>query len=135
MNKSLKQIADELGIDKQKVYRFVKKANIKEALESTTTKLYDETAQNTIKKHFLEKTISRCEYQNHSNDMVYETLLKQLEIKDKQIEELMRSLQFEQGKTKELQEKIFAIEAKSDSSETVKEPENETKTKKWFKFF
>ena len=35
-NKTLKEIADELGIDKQKVYRFVKKNHIKSKTRKRT---------------------------------------------------------------------------------------------------
>ncbi len=62
MEKTLKEIADELCIDKQKVYRFVKKECINEA------------------------------HQNHINEAVNEALIsmlqRELEIKNKQIEDL-----------------------------------------------
>ena len=117
-DKTLKQIADELGIDKQKVYRYVTKNNIKEALQSGQVKLYDETAQKQIKRYFSEKEQHHEAQQNHSNDTVIESLLRQLETKDKQINKLLESLQFEQGKNKELQDKILVLE---DKAEQLKE--------------
>lgn len=60
--KTLKQIADELGVSKQQVYRFVKAECINEvhheALEAHQSKLvkyYDEAAESTIKSYFQGK--------------------------------------------------------------------------------
>lgn len=54
--KTLKQIADELGVDKQRVYRFVKQECINEvhhdAHQSKSAKYYDEVAEKAIKEHF-----------------------------------------------------------------------------------
>ena len=49
MYKSMKQIADSLGIDKQRVYRYIKKNHINEALRSASTLLYDEAVEAAIK--------------------------------------------------------------------------------------
>lgn len=60
--KTLKQIADELGVSKQQVYRFVKAECINEvhhealeAHQSKSVKYYDEAAENTIKAYFQGK--------------------------------------------------------------------------------
>ena len=105
--KTIKQIADELGIDKQKVYRFVKKNHInevhREALQKNDVKHYDEVAESLIKSAFLE---SEAHHEAHhealqttSNDAVIDVLLmqsealqKELEIKNRQIEELTKML-------------------------------------------
>ena len=50
--KTLKQIADEIGIDKQKVYRFVVKNHITASSEVKQSKLYDDVAERLIKSHF-----------------------------------------------------------------------------------
>ena len=44
MDKSIKQIADELKIDKQKIYRFVVKNDVIEAHQKSNVKYYDEKA-------------------------------------------------------------------------------------------
>ena len=41
MYKSMKQIADSLGIDKQRVYRYIKKNHINEALQKQLVKQYE----------------------------------------------------------------------------------------------
>ena len=101
--KTIKQIADELGIDKQKVYRFVKKNHINEvhheALQKNDVKHYDEVAESLIKSAFLESEVHHEALQTTSNDAVIDVLLmqsealqKELEIKNRQIEELTKML-------------------------------------------
>ena len=101
--KTIKQIADELGIDKQKVYRFVKKNHINEvhheALQKNDVKYYDEVAESLIKSAFLKSEVHHEALQTTSNDAVIDVLLKQsemlqkeLEIKNRQIEELTKML-------------------------------------------
>lgn len=101
--KTIKQIADELGIDKQKVYRFVKKNHINEvhheALQKNDVKYYDEVAESLIKSAFLESEVHHEALQSTSNDAVIDVLLmqsealqKELEIKNRQIEELTKML-------------------------------------------
>jgi len=89
--KTIKQIADELGIDKQKVYRYIKKNHINEANQEQGVMYYDEAAQNILKSHFdknitLEKSLASTPVDvllKHS-----EILEKELEIKNEQIKEL-----------------------------------------------
>ena len=79
MNKSMKQIADELGVDKQQVYRFINKECINETTQQGKTKLYDETAQTRIIEHFKAKS-SVSQSTTETNQSAYiETLLKQIE--------------------------------------------------------
>lgn len=100
MSKTIKQIADELGVNKQKVYRYIKKNHINEALhealQKNGVKQYDEAAETLIKQGLLRETTSSEAHhevlQNHINDAVFdaviEMLRKELEMKNKQIEEL-----------------------------------------------
>ena len=104
MPKTIKQIADELGVDKQKVYRYIKRNHINEAhheaLQKNSVKQYDEVAETLIKQGLLRETASSEAHhevlQNHINDAVFDTvsdaviemLRKELEIKNKQIEDL-----------------------------------------------
>jgi hypothetical protein len=43
--KTIKQIADELGVSKQKVYRFIVRNHITASSEVKRSKLYDESAE------------------------------------------------------------------------------------------
>lgn len=105
--KTIKEIADELGVDKQKVYRYIKQHCISEALhealQRSGVKYYDEAAETLIKQGLLGKSASsevhHEAHQNHINDAVGDVLIsmlqgelesknQQLAVKDKQIEEL-----------------------------------------------
>ena len=94
--KTLKQIADELKIDKQKVYRFVVKNHITASSEVMQSKLYDEAAERLIKSHFYHITTSSERssepHQKSGYDVVLEQLIKELDIKNEQIREKDRQL-------------------------------------------
>ena len=102
--KTIKEIADELGVDKQKVYRYIKKKHISEAhheaLQKNSVKRYDEAAEILIKQGFFDESVSSEAlhevHQKHINEAVCDTvsealidmLRKELEIKNEQIREL-----------------------------------------------
>ena len=103
MEKTLKQIAEELKIDKQAAYRFVVKNHINEAHQKAKVKYYDDAAQLLIAQGFSKKTTSKTASKITSkitsSDAVIEVLLmqsellqKELEIKNKQIEHLSVAL-------------------------------------------
>lgn len=125
--KTLKEIADDLKVDKQQVYRCVKKNHIKEAYQLNQTKYYDESSQNYIKRVFYGKESHQRTTSEPNQEVVFETLLKQLEVKDKQIEELNEQLKLahqiadqEQKLRMVSEQKILALE------------EKETRKKWWF---
>lgn len=102
--KTIKEIADELGVDKQKVYRYIKKNHIievhHEALQKNGVKQYDEASETLIKQGILQETTSsealHEALQKRNNEAVFDTvsdavidmLRKELEIKNEQIREL-----------------------------------------------
>lgn len=109
--KTIKQIADELGIEKQKVYRYIKKNYIKEmhqeciseALQKNGVKYYDEVAESLIKQGLSDNAVSdemhQEVHQNHINNAVIDTLLMQIEtlrnefdVKNEQIKEKDKQL-------------------------------------------
>ena len=53
--KSIKEIADILGVSKITVYRFIKTSNVTESAVEGRTMLYDDTSVNTIVKAFSDK--------------------------------------------------------------------------------
>lgn len=89
---TIKQIADEIGISKQTVYRFIQRNHINDAHQRNGVKHYDETVKLLITSHFKKNTTSSEAHQSTSNDVVNETLIeilkKELEIKNEQIKEL-----------------------------------------------
>lgn len=98
--RTIKQMADELGITKITAYRWIKANNIIEVSQQTQTKWYDDTVFNLMKEHFETHRTGTSETQqntaNHYNDTVDDTMLKwyqdQIAAKDKQIEELHQLL-------------------------------------------
>lgn len=64
--KTIKQIADTLGIDKQKVYRYIKKHHINEAHQIASTMYYDEAVETQVYRHFFNITASLEAHQSTS---------------------------------------------------------------------
>jgi hypothetical protein len=97
--KTIARIASEIGIDKQKLYRHIKKNNIKESHQNGEAMYYDEVIETQIKQFFSRNATSNESHQytseshqNTSNDVVIQALIKQLEVKDKQIDELTATI-------------------------------------------
>ena len=104
MPKTIKEIADELGVEKQKVYRYIKQHRISEvhhealheAHQRSGAKYYDEAAETLIKQGFSSQTASseahhevhHEAHQNRINEAVIDMLRQELEIKNEQIREL-----------------------------------------------
>lgn len=96
MPKTIKEIADELGVEKQKVYRYIKRHRISEAHQRSGAKYYDEAAEILIKQGFSSQTASsEAHHEAHQNcineavnEAVIDMLRKELEIKNEQIREL-----------------------------------------------
>jgi predicted DNA-binding protein YlxM (UPF0122 family) len=114
---SIKEIADSLGVSKQKVYRCIKSNQINEAIIETVkgnnVLKYDKQAVERIKQLLGGSTANDNNASNASNeahnDTSIEALLKQLEIKDKQIEALNERLA-EANKILEQQQKLNALD-------------------------
>ena len=101
---STKQIADMLNVSKQRVYRCIKANHINEAhheaVKGNTVLMYDVAAFMRIKSILTNDSVSgEAHHEVHHeavhdtpNEAVVEALLKQLEIKDQQIQELNERL-------------------------------------------
>lgn len=155
--KTIKQIADELGVDKQKVYRYIKKNHIKEvyqeciseALQKNGVKYYDEVAESLIKQGFSDNTISnevhQEVHQKHINDTVIDTLLEQIEIlqkeldaKNEQLSDTLKALNQAQHLQAVAESKFKLLEEKQEEEKVVEpaqESEPEQEKKKWWKFW
>ena len=55
MAKTIKQMADALGVDKQRVYRYIKKNCISEAHQKNGVMYYDEVVEKRIKQAVRKK--------------------------------------------------------------------------------
>lgn len=69
MPKTIKQIADELGVSKQRVYRFIKQNCINEAHQRNGVMYYDDAAETRIKQGFLKNELLREEL-NRKNEQI-----------------------------------------------------------------
>ncbi len=129
MNKSLKEIADELGIDKQKVYRYIKSNHINEALQDGQVKRYDEAVQEQIKGHFSKNvTTSRSTSKPHHeahheavNDAVVDALREELKAKNEQIRTINEALINAQKLHLLAEQKLAMIEDKSQEEQSAEE--------------
>jgi len=90
--KTIKQIADALEMDKQRIYRHIRKNRICEAHRDAGVMWYDEAAEIVIKQHFLGKNrITEAHHKDHqtvSSDTVVAMIQRELDIKNEQIKEL-----------------------------------------------
>jgi len=117
--KTIKQMADDIGIDKQRVYRYIKKHHINEAHHDVGVMYFDEAVEVVIKSAFIKNTVSseahHEAHQTTSNDTVVDAVLlmlrEELEAKNKLIEELSATI-------KNLSESINAVH-KNELAETI----------------
>lgn len=128
MEKTIKQISDEIGVDKQKVYRYIKKNHINESHQENGVMYYDQNAQNIIKNAlYIEKEnknhINEL-HQNHISEAVIDTLLKQseilkneLEFKNQQIAEMQKLLDQEQQLRMAEHKRVLYLEQKEEQKE------------------
>jgi len=86
MDKTIKQIADELKIDKQKIYRFIKKDHINESHQKNGVMHYDEKAQSLISSHFIRGKTDVSTSEKSLASASYDILLKQSELLQKELE-------------------------------------------------
>lgn len=98
--KTIKQIADDLGVSKQIVSRYVSKTFQNVSREANRILLNDQQEQQ-IKEHFSRrKNVSKNDsksYQTVSDDTILmQSISRQLEEKDRQIETLQKLLDQEQ---------------------------------------
>ena len=90
--KTIKELADELNIDKQRVYRYVKKNCINEVYQQDGIMYISEAIELLIKQQFKTSNVSSNSPQGAFNDTVIDMLKKELDIKNRQISELQKSL-------------------------------------------
>lgn len=145
---STKQIADSLNISKQRVYRCIKTNHIKEVHRDTvkgnTVLMYDKATVDRIKELL---GVSDEVHHDTVNDTLYDTLLKQLEIKDNQIKELNERLKESQKALDQEQQlhllskqRILELETVVQADDEEEEPQSDiaeqSKGKNfWQKFF
>ena len=148
---SQKQIADKLGVPKQKIYRCIKQYCIKEAhkevVKGNTVLMYDKQAiehiESILKGGATTSSEAHSEVHHEAvNEALNEAVLKQLDIlneqlkaKDKQIENLQKLLDQEQQLNAMNQQKILALETKLEEPTEPVEPDEEPPKGFFSRFF
>lgn len=149
--KTIKQIADELGVDKQKVYRYIKKNYIKEVNrecisethQRNNVKYYDEVAESLIKQGISgdieSNEIHQEAHQEHVNDTMIDALLKQIEIlqkeldvKNEQIRDTLKALDQAQQLQAMAENKVKLLEEKQEEEKVVEPEQEEQPAKRWW---
>jgi DNA-binding MarR family transcriptional regulator len=142
--KTAKQIADEVGINKQRVTRYIKANHFKphrEPLQKGEAMYYDDTVEKQIKAHFSKNTASgepHCEplrttLQPTSSDTVIDTVIsmlkEELDTKNRQIDDLQKQLSEERQHSREQSNKILTLTERSqeltDNAQKLQAMENE----------
>ena len=148
---SQKQIADKLGVPKQKIYRCIKLNHIKEAhsevVKGNADLMYDKQAieqiESILKGGATTSSEAHSEVHHEAvNEALNEAVLKQLDIlneqlkaKDKQIENLQKLLDQEQHLNAMNHEKILLLESKLEEPTEPVEPDEEPPKGFWSKIF
>lgn len=149
---STKQIADMLNVSKQRVYRCIKANHINEAhrkaVKGNTVLMYDTAAFMRIKSILTNDSVSgEALHEVHHeavndtpNEAVIEALVKQLEIKDQQIQELNERLKEAHKALDQAQhlqamseQKINLVENKNESDNDQNEYQKKRKFFRWGK--
>lgn len=135
-----KEMADLLGVSKQRVYRYIKANHISEARQETvkgnTVMIYDSTVferiKDSLKANNASDDVHREAHQETPLEVAYEALVKQLEVKDKQISELQKALDQEQQLHLLSKQRILALEEKQQEPEDAAEAEQPENRKGFF---
>lgn len=140
---SIRQMADILGVPKQRVYRCIKTHCIseahREALKGNTVMMYSYSDFLRI-KGILDGNSASDEahheaYHETPNEALFEALLKQLETKDKQIKELQKALDQEQRLHLLSKQRILELEAKPEQDISQGNADPELHRSFWARFF
>ena len=143
--KSQKQLADELGVSKQQVYRYCKNNCISEAHRNNGINLYDESAQIRIIQHFSKKSphhnTATEAHQNRFTEAIIDTLIQQsetlssqLQMKDKQIAAIQLELNTEREHARRQSEQLAILAENAQQlqkGQIVQQITDGTEKRKW----
>lgn len=135
MNKTIREIADDLNISKQRVYRYIERNNIKEVTTDKNAKYYDDAAQKIIIDHFGDSSDngSSSDTAQEANQLKEDIIKRQdneIHRLAKQVESLqsiidMQAKQFDQQQQLELESIRTFKDNKLISSDTSKDAKND----------
>lgn len=130
------EVAKIVGCSKSTVYRVVKGNHLRAKRTKGQAKLYDETLVKLVRTKVVEDTRSKEPVLRYS----IETVQKQLEIKDNQINQLQEQLKMAQVNLNQAQQALNqSLEIQSKQAEKIKllesPKEPEKKAKHWWQFW
>ena len=158
MDLKVSEIVDITGVSRNKIYRFIKKNNIK-SVHNSNPKQYDEHVQELIIQHFgenneqkqtkantneqSEQKQTKANTNEQNSEQFISVLIEQIKEKDEQIKKLGTLLEHQQEltlndkKVIEKQEKkieLLTVRDEQDQTKTNKNKQKQTK-KSFFGFF
>lgn len=145
--KTIRQLADEIGVSRQSVYNVVKKYNLQSKVykDSQTGKSYlqlDEEQEMIVKSYFSKKPdnkeLSSSQSQSFTVDsQIFDSILHELDSKNRQIEAMQKTIDSLTAQLAEISSMLKAeqiLHAQSQQRIEQKE-EAEEKKKRWFEFW
>ncbi|MCT6901934.1 MAG: hypothetical protein M3Z48_01745 [Lactobacillus sp.] len=100
MNKTVPELADELDINKLRIYRYIKKQNIKPVRTDKNVQYFDDNASDAILSHFQDvsgKRVSNDTERDTTSDTAKNALIELkdsiISRQDKEIEQLYRQVE------------------------------------------
>lgn len=139
MAKTIKQIADEIGIDKQKIYRWIKKNCINDVHQKNGVIYIDDAVEILLIKRFNQEVHQEV-HQNRINDVANDELIfllrQELDVKNQQIFNMQKLLDQEQKLRMLSEQKVLFLESENSKikSEEIINQELNLK-KRWWSFF
>lgn len=154
MNKTIRQMADIMGINKLRIYRFIDKNNIKSSKTINGTKTYDKTAQKLIYNNF---GYQNDDYIKDSDNNIDKNLIEEkdefirfikdeVEEKNNQIDNLQKMLDQQQQlslqdkqtiseQKQKLKSMQLMIDSNDDNNDDKTDNKNDNLKKHWWKFW
>lgn len=134
--KTVKQIADDLGVSKQAVFKKIDNLGLRKRLSKNGNQwLIDESIENTIKSAFLttSRTTTSSSTGSQLVDSLVDMLQNELEAKNKQINQLQKLLDQEQQLHMVTEQKLMLLEEKQadQKADQNQQPEEEAKENFW----
>lgn len=130
--KTIKQIADEVGVSKQAVFKKIDNLGLRQRMSKVNNQwLIDENSENTIKAAFstTNKTSTSSATDSQKVDSLIATLQKELEVKNGQISHLQKLLDQEQQLRMVTEQKLLLLEDQN------QQPEEEVKETFWHRLW
>lgn len=133
--KTVKQIADDLGVSKQAVFKKIDNLGLRKRLSKNGNQwLIDECIENTIKSAFLttSRTTTSSSTGSQLVDGLVDMLQNELEAKNEQINQLQKLLDQEQQLRMVTEQKLMLLGEKQDDQKADQNQQSEEEAKENF---